>query len=121
MKPTLLHLLFPRVRAEILRLLFTNPRTEIHVRELARLAYLAQHTIQVELKILSSAHLVVSRKEGSRLLYRANPAHPLYVTLRRLVIKSAGLRQAKSRSKRCTVAYRRVEALNRSKGVRSIA
>ena len=97
MKPTLLHSLLPTVRAEILRLLFTNPGTEIHVRELARSAFLAQHTVQVELKILSSALLLTSRKEGSRLLYQANSKHPLYLTLRRLVMKSARLRQVTGR------------------------
>ena len=35
------------VRAEILRLLFTNPRQELYVRELARLSYLALHTVQM--------------------------------------------------------------------------
>src|SRR3954454_6808256 len=100
MKPTLLHSLFPTARAEILRLLFTNPRTEIHVRELARSAYLAQHTVQDELKTLFSAKLVLRRKEASRLLYRANPEHPLYTTLRRLIIKSAGLPSVKHRGTR---------------------
>ena len=31
MRPTLLHALFPATRAEILRLLFTNPRQELYV------------------------------------------------------------------------------------------
>ena len=34
-KTSLLHGLFPVVRAEILRLLFTNPGQELYVRELA--------------------------------------------------------------------------------------
>ena len=87
-------------RAEILRLLFTNPRTELHVRELARLAYLAQHTVQDELKMLFSAQLLVRRKQDSRVLYRANPEHPLYTTLRRLIIKSASLPPAKRKPTR---------------------
>lgn len=37
MQKTLLHELFPVVRAETLRLLFTNPGQELYVRELARL------------------------------------------------------------------------------------
>ena len=39
MRKTLLHGLFPAVRAEILRLLFTNPGQELYVRELARLSF----------------------------------------------------------------------------------
>lgn len=45
MHPTLLHALFPRARAEILRLLFTNPRQELYVRQLARLSFLTLHHV----------------------------------------------------------------------------
>src|SRR4051794_31778744 len=39
MKKTLLHGLFPVVRAEVLRLLFTNRGQELYTRELARLSF----------------------------------------------------------------------------------
>jgi hypothetical protein len=91
MRPTLLHALFPQVRAEILRLLFTNPRQELYVREMARLAFFSLHTVQQELVILSHARLLLDRSNGYQRFYRANPKHPLYTTLRRLVIKSARL------------------------------
>jgi predicted transcriptional regulator len=94
MRPTLLHTLFPQVRAEILRLLFTNPRQELYVREMARLALLSLHTVQQELGILSRARLLVSRSDGYQRFYRANPKHPLYTTLRRLVVKSVRLPKA---------------------------
>jgi predicted transcriptional regulator len=90
---TLLQGLFPMVRAEILRLLFTNPRQELYVRELARLSYLALHTVQDELAKLRAAGIVVSRSNGYHRFYRANSKHPLYMTLRRLVIKGATLPQ----------------------------
>jgi DNA-binding transcriptional ArsR family regulator len=88
---TLLHGLFPMVRAEILRLLFTNPRQELYVRELARLSYLALHTVQDELAKLRASGIVVSRSNGYHRFYRANSKHPLYMTLRRFVIKGAAL------------------------------
>ena len=91
MRPTLLHVLFPRVRAEVLRLLFTNPRQELYVRELARLSFLSLHTVQQELAILRHAQLLLSRSNGYQRFYRANPKHPLYMTLRRLVIRTARL------------------------------
>ena len=97
---TLLHGLFPQVRADILRLLFTNPRQELYVRELARLCYLAQHTVQDELAKLRTARIVVSRSNGYHRFYRANPKHPLYMTLRRLVIKGAALRRPNVRPRR---------------------
>lgn len=89
MRPTLLHALFPLARAEILRLLFTNPRQELYVRQLARLSFLTLHHVQTELASLHAAHIVVSRSNGYHRFYRANSKHPLYMTLRRLVIKGA--------------------------------
>jgi hypothetical protein len=47
-KKTLLHGLFPTVRAEVLRLLFTNRGQELYTRELARLSFLALRTIPHE-------------------------------------------------------------------------
>ena len=91
MRPTLLHALFPQGRAEILRLLFTNPRQELYVREMARLAFLSLHTVQQELENLSRTRLLLNRSNGYQRFYRANPQHPLYATLRRLVVKSARL------------------------------
>ena len=52
---TLLHQLFPIVRAEVLRLLCTNPGQELYVRELARLAYLSLQTVQDELAKLEAS------------------------------------------------------------------
>jgi hypothetical protein len=91
MRPTLLHALFPGARAEILRLLFTNPRQELYVRQLARLGFLSLHPVQKELANLYAARIVLSRSNGYHRFYRANPKHALYTTLRRLVIKTAPL------------------------------
>jgi DNA-binding GntR family transcriptional regulator len=77
------------MRAEILRLLFTNPGQELFVRELARLSFLSLQTVQDELGKLQAAQLIVSRTNGYHRFYRANSKHPLYMTLRRMVIKGA--------------------------------
>lgn len=74
------------VRAEVLRLLFTNPRQELYVRELARLSFVALHTVQDELGKLEAAKLVVSRSNGYQRFYRANRQHMLYSSLRRIVV-----------------------------------
>lgn len=100
MRPTLLHALFSATRAEILRLLFTNPRQELYVRQLARLSFLSLHPVQKELANLYAARIVLSRSNGYHRFYCANPKHPLYTTLRRLVIKNAPLLKS-------TVARRR--------------
>jgi predicted transcriptional regulator len=88
-RATLLHGLFPLVRAEVLQLLFTNPGQELYVRELARLSFLSLQTVQDELAKLEAANLIASRSNGYHRFYRANPKHPLYATLRRMVIRGA--------------------------------
>ncbi len=89
MRKTLLHGLFPLVRAELRRLLFTNTRTELYVRQLARLSDLSLQTVQDELAKLEAARLVTSRSNGCHRFYRADSKHPLYATLRKLVVRGA--------------------------------
>jgi DNA-binding transcriptional ArsR family regulator len=85
----LLHGLFPVVRAEVLRLLFTNPGQELYTRELARLSFLALRTVQDEVAKLEAAKLITSRSNGYQRFYRANPRHRLYAELKRIVRKGA--------------------------------
>lgn len=99
---SLLHALFPLVRAEVLRLLFMNPGQELYGRELARLSFLAAHTVQDELAKLEAADLVVSRSNGYQRFFRANPKHPLYTTLRRLVIKGSAESRPRTSARRTT-------------------
>ena len=81
----LLPILFPKVRAEVLRLLFANASAELHLRDLTRRSGLALGTVQTELAKLGAAQLVVSERDGNRRYYRANAAHPLFPTLQQLV------------------------------------
>ena len=99
MRPTLLHDLLPKARAEILRLLFTNPRQELYVRQLARLSFLSLHPVQKELANLYAAGIVLTRSNGYHRFYRANSKHPLYTTLRRLVITGARLPRPTGRAR----------------------
>ncbi len=101
----LLTLLFPRVRAEILRLLFAVEGRELHLRDLTRQSGLSLKTVQDEFAKLSAADLVTSRRDGNRRYYRANASHPLYADLRQIVLKTSGLRDVL------------VAALRRLKGV----
>ena len=83
--------LFPKTRAEILRLLFETGDQEIHLRDLARLAGLSPAALQKELTNLAAKEFVLTRRDGNRLYYRANIAHPLYPELRGIVLKTAGI------------------------------
>jgi DNA-binding transcriptional ArsR family regulator len=90
---SLLSVLFPRVRAEVLRLLFADASRELHLRDLTRQSGLGLGTMQGELEKLSAADLVTSRRDGNRRYYRANASHPLFSNLQQLVLKTAGLEE----------------------------
>jgi predicted transcriptional regulator len=92
---TILNVLFPRVRAEILRLLFTTPKKQRYVRELTTMSGLALCTVQDELRKLSAIGLVTSWSNGYQRFYRANRDHPLFLELLRIVQLSARLPQTK--------------------------
>lgn len=83
--------LFPNTRAEILRLLFGDDRKEAHLRDLARHASLSPAAIQRELSALTAMDLVIPRRDGNRLYFSANTAHPLYQEIRGIVLKTSGI------------------------------
>jgi predicted nucleotidyltransferase len=83
--------LFPNTRAEILRLLFGDDRKEAHLRDLARHASLSPAAIQRELSSLTALDLVIPRRDGNRLYFSANTAHPLYPEIRAIVLKTSGI------------------------------
>ncbi|WP_395749541.1 nucleotidyltransferase domain-containing protein [Prosthecobacter sp.] len=83
--------LFPKARAETLRLLFNGQAREIHLRDLARLASLTPAAMQKELAFLSEIGLVCSRRSGNRLYFQADTTHPVYPELHSLVVKTTGI------------------------------
>ncbi len=90
-----LDVLFPEVRAKLLRLLFTMPLRQHHVRELKNLSGLALHTVQDELRKLSAIGLLTNWSNGYHRFYRANRAHAMYPQLVRIVQLSETLPRTK--------------------------
>ncbi len=82
---TVLDVLFPEVRAKLLRLFFTTPPKERYVRELMNMSGLALHTVQDELRKLSAIGLLTSWSNGYHRFYRANRDHAMYPQLLRIV------------------------------------
>ena len=76
-KKTVLDVLFPRVRAELLRF--------------------ALHTIQDELRKLNALGLIVTWSNGYHRFYRANQDHPLFESLIHIVRGSVKLPLPKQR------------------------
>jgi hypothetical protein len=90
-----LEILFPQVRAELLRALFGVPRQQRYVRELMAITGLAMHTVQDELRKLSAMRLVVSWSNGYHRFYRAHRGHVLFPHLREIVRLSERLPKTK--------------------------
>ena len=84
-------LLSSRARAGVFHLLFGLRYAELHVRALARQSGLHEATVRQELRKLKALDLVNERRDGNRAYFSANQAHPLYVEIRRLVLKTSGL------------------------------
>jgi len=78
-------------KAEIFRLLFGVAPRDFHLRELARQSHLAVRTVQQELARLVKVGLVIARRDGNRVYYKANRNNPAYPDIRNLVLKTTGL------------------------------
>ena len=87
----LAQLLSSRARAGVFRLLFALRHAELHVRALARQSGLHEATVRQELRKLKALDLVKERRDGNRAYFSANEAHPLYIEIHRLVLKTSGL------------------------------
>ncbi len=86
----LAEILSSRVRADILRLLFTDQHLKLHVRAIERKSCVTLNAIRQELKKLHGLELVSRRRDGNRLYYKANTDHPLHSILSELVAKTVG-------------------------------
>jgi hypothetical protein len=93
-----LDVLFPRVRASMLRLLFSKPSKQRYVRELMTLSGFALCTVQDELRKLSAVGLVTSWSNGYQRYIQANPKHPMYDHLVNIVQTSERLPATKRTS-----------------------
>jgi predicted nucleotidyltransferase len=88
---SLAEILSSKVRAEFLRLLFGITPRELHLRDIGRLSGLAIGTVQQEAPKLLKLDLIIQRRDGNRCYYKANTAHPLYMHLHEMVLKTSGL------------------------------
>lgn len=88
----LAELLSSKIRAEIFRNLFgIATDSALHMREIERRTGFAIGTVQTELKKLQRLDIISRVKDGNRVYYRANTAHPVYPEIRALVLKTSGL------------------------------
>ncbi|MGB0372928.1 MAG: nucleotidyltransferase domain-containing protein [Opitutales bacterium] len=89
---SVLEQIFPKVRAEIIRLLFGDSERQLHLRDLARLSGLAVGTVQREVAKMREIELIKEYRDGNRLYFRANREHSIYSELQSIALKTTGLK-----------------------------
>lgn len=87
---TLTKILSSKVRAEIFRILFDGRLPEFHVRAIERESSMSYRSVQQELRNLLALDLLVKRRDGNRLYFKANDDHPLYTVVCELISKTVG-------------------------------
>lgn len=92
---SLIEVLFPKVRAEMLRLLFSVPLKQRYLRELTNMSGLALCTVQDELRKLAAVGLIHTWTDRKRRFSCANRNHPLFRELLRFVEMSDRLPRTK--------------------------
>jgi uncharacterized protein len=90
-KRSTLDALFPKTRQGVLATTLLDPAREWYLSELARHLKVRPSSLQRELANLSDAGFLVSRADGNRVYYRAEPRHPLFKDLRGLILRTVGL------------------------------
>lgn len=77
--------------ARLLALLTSTPGQEFHTRELVRRVSGSPRPVHLALEKLARQGLVESRRVGPLRLWRMDPAHPLYRSLRELYARTVGI------------------------------
>lgn len=80
-----------KTRIKLLVKFFLNPGTSSYLRELASDLDENTNAIRVELNRLTDSGFLVSFKDGQKVMYAANPDHPLFQDLNTIVSKYTGI------------------------------
>ncbi len=80
-----------RVRVNVIKLFFTNPKDMFYVRQITRRTKEEINAVRRELDRMSDNGLLKSEKRGNRLYYYLNQDYYYYPELLRMAVKSFGL------------------------------
>lgn len=83
--------LFGRTRGRVLGLLFGNSDQSYYVRQIAVAVGTKPGTIAPELGLLTDLGLLVSKRVGNQVFYRANQDSPVFPEIKTLVAKTVGV------------------------------
>jgi AraC-like DNA-binding protein len=90
-RPSILDVLFPSVRRQILAATFLEPEKWWYLTELASHLGTSPSSLQRELSGLTRSDLLEHRQDGRRTYYKANTASPVFTELYALFNKTAGI------------------------------
>jgi len=83
--------LLPKVRRDVLALLFSRPDEAFYQREIVRATGGGKGAVERELRALAKAAIVLREKRGNLTYYRANRDCPIFPELQGLMLKTVGL------------------------------
>lgn len=83
--------LFGKSRLAILSLLYLNTDQRFYLRQIVNTTNLGMGAVQRELRLLSSAGLILRQREGMQVYYQANRDCPIFEELKSILVKTAGL------------------------------
>ena len=83
--------LFPRTRQRILAATFIDPQRWWYMRELARRIGVAPSSLQRELDSMAQGGILLRRRAGKNVYFKAATDSPIFAELHGLVLKTVGL------------------------------
>lgn len=89
-----LYLTKSKIRRKLLGFLFSNPKKEYYLSELARMVETSPGNIQREMAKFIADGLIRKERKGNLNYYVLNPAHVLFTEIKSLVLKTAGIEVA---------------------------
>lgn len=90
------HLFTGKIRVQLLTRLLLNPAAKVYLRGLEKDLGVSSNTVRLELNKLTEMHLIEvdeTGDHGTRKQYRVNKGHPLFDSLRGIIMKYVGIDQ----------------------------
>lgn len=84
-------LITSETRIKLLLKFFLNPENSAYLRQLSSEFDESTNGIRLELKKMTEARILNSRKDGRNVMYSANTGHPLFTDIRNIILKSTGI------------------------------
>lgn len=90
-KHNLADALFPKVRQQVLGILYSQPDRRFYSNEIIRITGSGRGAVQRELERLTAVGLTVVEEVGRQKMFKANSDSPLFSELRSIILKTSGM------------------------------